>query len=88
MSKVSAENRVVSVSHETLVEAHKAFSDIMDAKGVSSMENRVSELSELLGKGSVVSVGYNRVIEWRNVLGCYGYVDVEKKLNFPFQYHI
>lgn len=81
-------NRVVTMSNELLTKIRDAYKQIMVEKDVPAMSRQVEEVEAMMERGSFVSVGYSKIIEWRNSLGCWGRTDLEDELNFPFQYHI
>jgi nitric oxide synthase oxygenase domain/subunit len=88
MSSKNQANRMVTLSNELLTKVRDAYQEIMVEKDVPAMLNRVQELDSALEKGDFVSVDYGKIIEWRNSLGCWGRTDLEKELNFHFQYYL
>jgi len=88
MSSKNQANRVVTLSNELLTKIRDGYKQIMVEKDVPAMSSRIEEVERAMAKGAFVSVDYGKIIEWRNSLGCWGRTDLEKELNFSFQYHI
>lgn len=88
MSSVANKDKIVSMSQETLGKMKDAFQDYASKNEGADVSGRIEEMTVAMKKGRCVSVAYGKVIEWRNVLGCLGYTEIEKDLNFNFQYHM
>lgn len=88
MTSKNQMNRIVSVNIDLLTKARDAFKQIMVDENVPALQNRINEVESAMKKGTMVSVDYGKLIEWRNILGCWGYTDIEKDFNFRFQYFL
>lgn len=69
----------VSLSENVLHQIEKSFREIASKTG---NKNRSFEYLTFVD----IYIPYTKIVEWRNVLACFGYNKLASDLNFEFQY--